>query len=266
MKENTHNESPFIDYKDDVETYFYDNPGGYEMYYVKDLPTSRITRAHSLLHYPQNFQFAFKVIKALGEEESKRLINLMIEASGKYHMGYDKPEYEKYIEFETFNDKQRYLFDWVKTYAFVRRYSEFLQDQPKYLHPILLHDEHPKQSFPRIHPGTARLRCTEFLWQSQRRDILIDIIYYCKHQACKLDLEDKLKVKFQKINNFDEYLRLYGYASMEMFNRVPKTMRFDTDYKIGWPEYFHFLKSDQYIPYLYEAYYHLFEIKKWDII
>ena len=259
MEKNITDDTRFVNYDKDVKHFFDTNPGGYDIYYAMNIPTSRFSKVNSLIHRPLSFKYGLHLVKDLGEKESRRLIELMIEAAGIHHMGYDKPDYEAYIKYKTFNKKQKALFDFAKTYAFVRRYTEFLQDYPKYLHPLLLHDQHPNQPFPRIHPGTARLRCTEFLGFSQKRDVLIDIIYYNKHKQCKLALEDKLKVKLLKINTFEEYLRLYGYASLEMYERVPKTMRIDREYNVGWPEYYHFLKSDQYIPYLNEVLYHMFE-------
>lgn len=248
-----------MEYKEGIKHYFENNPGGYSLYYAVNVPTSKLSSTFSLLCFPQSFEFASNIVSVLGEKESKKLINLMIEAASKYHMGYQKPMFEEYIKFKDFTDKQRLLFDWVKTYAFIRRYTEFLNDRDKYIHPILFFDRGINKSFPNIHPGTARLRCTEFLYKSQRRDILLDIVYFNKDKEKLIELEKKLNIEWKKINTFEEYLRAYGYASMEMYNKKPKMVGYDPKYKVAWPEYIHFLKSDQYIPYLYETLYHLFK-------
>ena len=72
-------------------------------------------------------------------------------------------------------------------------------------------------------------------------------------------LERIFNVKPVKIENFTQYLNAYGYKSYEHYNEDDKIIQYDDEYEIGYPEYTHFLKKNEYIPYLHEAHYHLFE-------
>lgn len=257
-------------YQHGIDHYYNNIPEYYNLYYVKDVPTSKLSNYNSLLNFPQNFSFANNLVSIIGEDFCKKFVELMIEGAKIYHMGYEKLTYENYIKYQDLNDYQKRFFDWVKTYVYIRRYTEFLTDKDKYLHPILFYDrDEVSLSPPKIHPGTARMRCTEFLWKSQKRDILIDIVYYNSNKRMVKYLEEKLDIKWERIKTFDRYLEVYGYDSLESYNREDLfykqnlegnlMIQYDPEHRIGYPEYTHFLKNDQYVPYLYEAYYHLFD-------
>ncbi len=252
--------SKYTRMEDGIKHYYNSIPKTYELYLFKDVPTSLLTFAYSILYFPQNFFHGIESANKIGKTHSKKLLEKMIRAAHIHHMGYEKMQFQREIEYDNFNDNEKRFFDWVKTYAYIRRYTEFFKDRDKYIHPLLFFDLKTSPGpMPILHPGTARLRCTEYLWRSQKRDIMLDIMYYNIHSEELKKLEKKFHVEPIKINNFTEYLNAYGYKSYEHYKKDDKIIQYDEDNKIGYPEYIHFLKKNEYIPYLHEAHYHLFE-------
>jgi hypothetical protein len=115
--------------EDGIKHYYNSIPKKYELYFFKDVPTSLLTYAYSILNFPQNFFHGIEVANKIGKTDSKKLLEKMIRAAHIYHMGYEKMEFQREIEYDNFNDDEKRFFDWVKTYAYIRRYTEFFKDR-----------------------------------------------------------------------------------------------------------------------------------------
>ena len=246
-----------------IENYLKEVKKKYRVYFCKDVPISEF-KNYNFFNPSLSYAFLNSQVEKYGIEKSKKLILKMIKTAEKHHLGYEKTQYEKIMNTESFSWLEWAIYDWIKTYAYVKKYCEFLLKKEKFEYPLIAFTEttrstgiHIPEIQLTIHPGTVRMRCTQYLYFAQKIDTKLDFLFYTNTEKDYGFFKNK-----KLVDTVEDFVKCYGYETIKEVKN-DKEILFETKQHpdFQWLAKPNYIEKEHYMPYLLEAYYHLFTTK-----
>lgn len=214
-----------------LEEYFLHTKKPYKILWYKDVPISHI-RLHKS-YYAISEDHIINSCKLLGVDKEISLLDKMIVIAEKYNLFSEQKYFEKEIrELNLDNDDSRicaHIVSWCQTQIF----SNILNYFEKFNDPIIANDD-LTTGLLHVHPGATRLRTLEYLFLKNKKEYFVDVVFY-KTSGTSLNqnmgfLIDKNPIV---INTLDDFVKVYGYQSIDDFKNDLDNIRVITQVPIG---------------------------------